>query len=441
MIQKTVSVFGLGYVGCVTAACLAQQGHQVIGVDINPDKVDLLNSGHSPVVESGLSELIAETVGRGDLKATTDVEATVEASDLSLICVGTPSQKNGELDLSAVARATEGIGRCLRDKDGYHVLVVRSTVLPGSAEKEIIPRLESASGKRAGSDFGVAINPEFLREGSAIHDFNNPARVVIGELDTRSGDLVMSLYDHLDAPNVRMDLKTAEMVKYVDNAFHAVKVSFANEIGNFCKRHGLDGVRVMEVFTLDTKLNLSPAYLRPGTPFGGSCLPKDLRAVIQRARPCGLEVPLLKAALDSNDLQKQLALEMIIGAEGRQVGVLGLAFKVGTDDLRGSFVVDLIEGLVGRGYTLLAYDCNLLPSKLVGANLAYMQSEVPYLPEILRDSIEDVISGSEVIVIATEDEEFRRVPELVSDEQTVIDLVGIVKTVNNLGENYHGICW
>ena len=314
-------------------------------------------------------------------------------------------------------------------------------MLPGSTESVVIPALESTSARRAGADFGVAVNPEFLREGSAVHDFNHPARTVIGEVNNHSGDSVASLYEHLDAPIVRTDLRTAEMVKYADNAFHAVKITFANEIGNLCKRQGVDGSRVMGIFALDTKLNLSPVYLRPGFAFGGSCLPKDLRAIIHRARECNLKVPLLEAALLSNEFQKHLALEMIVRTGRRRVGVLGLTFKSGTDDLRESATVDLIERLVGKGYTVLAYDRHVLPATLLGVNLAYMQREIPYLPDILRNSVAEVIAESEVIVIANAEEEFRRVPELVQDEQIVIDLVRALETPNSLGNRYHGICW
>jgi GDP-mannose 6-dehydrogenase len=314
-------------------------------------------------------------------------------------------------------------------------------MLPGSTEAMVIPALESTSGRRAGVDFGVAVNPEFLREGIAVYDFNHPARTVVGEINNHSGDLVASLYEHMDAPVVRTDLRTAEIVKYTDNAFHAVKIAFANEIGNLCKRQGVDGSRVMEIFALDTKLNLSPVYLRPGFAFGGSCLPKDLRAVIHRAGECTLRVPLLEAALFSNELQKQLALEMITRTDRRRIGILGLTFKSGTDDLRESAAVDLIERLVGKGYILLAYDRHVLPSNLIGANLAYMQRETPYLPDILRNSMAEVIAESEVVVIANDEEEFRRVPELAQNGQIVIDLVRALETPNNLGDRYRGICW
>ncbi|MCJ7646138.1 nucleotide sugar dehydrogenase, partial [bacterium] len=286
-----ISVFGLGYVGCVSAACLARDGHKVMGVDINQNKVDIINSGRSPVVEKDIDEIIKEVVKSQKLIATTDVKEAVGNSEISMICVGTPSNDNGSLDLKYVKRVCVEIGTGLREKDEYHVVVVRSTMLPSSVEEELIPILEKTSGKKAGVDFGVCMNPEFMREGSSVYDFYHPPMTVIGELDKRSGGIVEEIYANIDAPVVRTAIRVAEMIKYVSNAFHGLKVCFANEIGNICKKLGIDSHEVMEIFCMDKKLSLSPYYLKPGFAFGGSCLPKDLRALLYRGRREDLRLP------------------------------------------------------------------------------------------------------------------------------------------------------
>ena len=318
-----ISVFGLGYVGAVSAGCLAKDGHQVIGVDPYQPKVDLINAGQTPVIENEIGEIIAKAVKDRMLFATTNVEDAVLQSDISFICVGTPSQLNGSLDLKYVRSVCEQIGIAIRKKESYHVIVARSTMLPGSMSGVVIPTLEEASGKRAGHDFGVCINPEFLREGTAVYDLYHPPKTVIGETDTRSGDLIASLYSKIDAPLVRTDVETAEMVKYSDNVWHALKVGFANEIGNICKAIGLDGHRVMEIFCRDTKLNLSPYYMKPGFAFGGSCLPKDVRALSYKARSLDLDLPILNAILPSNQNQIDKGFDMVTEKGNRKIGLLG----------------------------------------------------------------------------------------------------------------------
>ncbi len=334
-----ISVFGLGYVGAVSAGCLAHDGHQVIGVDPNENKVTLINRGLAPIIENDIGGIIKNSVQTGRLTATTFVVDAVRDTDISLICVGTPSQLNGNLDLSYVRRVCEEIGEALKEKPDFHVVVARSTMLPGSMRDVVIPTLESASGKRSGMDFGICNNPEFLREGTAVYDYYNPPKTVIGETDARAGDLLVKLYEHMSAPLIRTDVETAEMVKYTDNTWHALKVSFANEIGNLCKALGIDGHQVMDIFCQDTKLNLSPYYMKPGFAFGGSCLPKDVRALSYKARSLDLELPVLNSILPSNKRQVEKGIKMIVDKGKRKVGVLGFSFKAGTDDLRESPLV------------------------------------------------------------------------------------------------------
>jgi GDP-mannose 6-dehydrogenase len=435
-----ISVFGLGYVGAVSAACLAKDGHKVVGVDTNSTKVDLINAGRSPIIEGDLAEMIQDSVARGALRATVSAEEGVAASRLSLICVGTPSQANGSLKLDYVTAVCNDIGRALKASQGRHVVVMRSTVLPGTMRDVVIPTLERASGLRAGTDFGVCNNPEFLREGSAVHDFYNPPKTVIGETDKQSGNLLLRLYAGLSAPVVRTTVDTAEMVKYVDNTWHALKVGFANEIGNICKALGLDGHEIMDIFCMDTKLNLAPSYLKPGFSFGGSCLPKDVRALTHRARTLDLASPILNAILASNDLQTQRGLELILGSPGKSVGVLGFSFKAGTDDLRESPVVELIERLIGKGYKVSVFDRNVQLARLMGANRDYINQHIPHIAELMKSSLQEVIDASETIVIGNNDPEFRRVLDLKRPGQRVIDLVRIID--GRIGdEAYEGICW
>lgn len=435
-----ISMFGLGYVGAVSAGCLSADGHEVVGVDPNQTKVDLINQGVTPIIEKDIGEMIAASAAAGRLRATTDVREAVLATDLSLICVGTPSQLNGNLDLSHVRKVCEEIGQALRDKAGFHVVVARSTMLPGSMRSVVIPTLEEFSGKTSGVDFGVCNNPEFLREGTAVYDYRNPPKTVIGESDPRAGDVLVKLYEGLDAPLVRTDIETAEMVKYTDNTWHALKVAFANEIGNICKAAGIDGHKVMEIFCKDTKLNLSPYYMRPGFAFGGSCLPKDVRALNYKARMLDLELPVLNAILPSNTLQVQKGIAMVTALGRKKVGVLGFAFKAGTDDLRESPLVDLIETLIGRGYDLRLYDRNVNLATLTGANRDYILNHIPHISRLMVDSVEQVLDFAETIVIGNGAAEFREVLASLKPGQTVVDLVRIAPNKSEAGR-YDGICW
>jgi GDP-mannose 6-dehydrogenase len=436
-----ISIFGLGYVGAVSAACLAGDGHEVIGVDPNQTKVDLINRGVTPIVEKDVSELISQAVAQGKLRATTDVRDAVLGSDLSLICVGTPSLLNGNLDLGFVRRVCEEIGTVLRDKGTFHVVVARSTMLPGSMRAAVIPSLEASSGGKAGVDFGVCINPEFLREGSAVWDYRNPPKTVVGESDTKAGDILVMLYEGIEAPLVRTDLETAEMVKYADNTWHALKVTFANEIGNLAKALGIDGCRVMDIFCQDTKLNLSPYYLKPGFAFGGSCLPKDLRALNYKAKTLDLELPLLGAILPSNQKQVQKGMDMVIACGKRRIGVLGFAFKPGTDDLRESPLVTLIEGLIGKGYELRLYDRNVSLAALTGANRDYILNHIPHISRLMVETMDEVLAFADVIVIGNAAAEFKSVLERIRPGQTVVDLARVVPTTKSEPGRYDGICW
>ena len=440
MKERKISVFGLGYVGVVSAACLARDGHTVVGVDPNETKVGLIRDGKTPVIEAEVDDLIREAVADGRLSAHTDARAAVAQTDISLVCVGTPSQPNGSLDLRYVEAVCQEIGQAIRIKDAYHVVVMRSTMLPGTMLELVLPTLEAQSGKIAGRDFGVAVNPEFLREGTAVYDYRNPPKTVIGCSDAKSGEIVADLYRHLPADLVVTDLKTAEMVKYVDNVWHALKVGFANEVGNVAKLLGVDGHRVMDIFCLDTKLNLSPYYLKPGFAFGGSCLPKDLRAFTYKAKTLDLNLPILESVLLSNELQVRRGFDMVTAKGGRRVGILGFSFKAGTDDLRESPLVELIERLIGKGYELRVYDRNVNLARLVGANRDYILNRIPHIAALMVDSMDDAIAEADVVVIGNGDPEFRAVPGQLREGQQLVDLVRIDENRRSDG-SYDGICW
>lgn len=435
-----ISIFGLGYVGAVSAGCLAKDGHTIIGVDPNKTKVDLINDGKSPIIEERIGDIIAETVANGRLRATTDTAEAIKNTEISFVSVGTPSQLNGNLDLKYVRYVCEDIGKRLRDKRERHVVVLRSTILPGTMHGVVIPAIEEASGKQAGVDFGVCNNPEFLREGSAVHDYYNPPKTVIGETDKNSGDVLASLYEKIDAPMIRTDTSTAEMVKYVDNVWHALKVGFANEIGNLAKEIGVDGREVMNIFCQDRKLNISSYYMKPGFAFGGSCLPKDLRALAYKGKSLDVELPILNSILPSNELQVQHGLNMVMGKGNKKVGILGFSFKAGTDDLRESPVVEMIERLMGKGYDLKIYDKNVQLASLMGANRDYILNIIPHISRLMAGSVEEVLEHSDTIVVGNGDPDFRNLLEKVGDGQCVVDLVRIGEYRSD-GSSYDGICW
>jgi GDP-mannose 6-dehydrogenase len=438
---SNISVFGLGYVGCVSAACFAKEGHQVVGVDVSQSKVDMVNDGKATIVEHGIGELVAEMRGLGRLRATTSVEDAVLATEISLVCVGTPSAANGSLDLSYVERVCAQIGAAMKKKSTRHTVVIRSTVLPGSTEELALPALERASGLTAHRDFGLAMNPEFLREGTSIKDFYDPPFTVVGCGDEVTAQTVAAIYAGLDAPVRTVAIRVAEMIKYACNCFHGLKVGFANEIGNVCKASGVDSHEVMRIFCEDTKLNISPYYLKPGFAFGGSCLPKDLRAVSYRARQLDVPTPILEATLRSNELQVTRAFDMVQAAGSRRIGVLGLAFKAGTDDLRESPMVTLIEKLIGKGAQLSIYDREVTSARLIGANKEYVEREIPHIWELMSGSIDEVLAKCDTIIIGNGSPEFRSISDKVREGQVVVDLVRAFGARRSNGRNYEGICW
>lgn len=433
-------MFGLGYVGTVSAGCLANDGHEVLGVDPFPTKVDLINKGQSPIIEADIGEIIASNAESGRLRATDDQAKAIQETELSFVCVGTPSQTNGNLDLSYIRRVCEQIGYALKTKSARHTVVIRSTILPGTMHKIVIPVLEEFSGKKAGADFGVCHNPEFLREGSAVKDFNAPPKTVIGELDQTSGNILAMLYEKLDAPLIRTDLETAEMVKYVDNSWHALKIGFANEIGNLCKAFTIDAHAVMNIFCQDKKLNISPAYLSPGFAFGGSCLPKDLRALSYQAKMHDLELPIMTSILPSNEMQVNRGLQLIIDKGHKKVGILGFSFKAGTDDLRESPVIEVIERLLGKGYDLRIYDKNVNIASLIGANRDFILNRIPHISKLMVSDIEAVLHHAQTVVIGNNDADFRIVPERLRKGQLLVDFVRISSRRSEKGK-YDGICW
>jgi GDP-mannose 6-dehydrogenase len=435
-----LSIFGLGYVGCVSAACFADRGHEVIGVDSNPVKVDIINEGRSPIVEKGVDEMIRQAVNEKRLRATRDSRDAVLNSDVSVVCVGTPGNHNGSLDLTYVKRVCQEIGAALEAKSRYHVVTIRSTMLPGTIEQTVIPTLEVYSGKRAGRDFGVAINPEFLREGTSVHDFDNPPFTLIGADNQDAVEPLRRLYAHLGAPLIVTGIKEAEMVKYTCNSFHALKVTFANEIGNICKALGIDSHQVMEAFCQDTKLNLSPYYLKPGFAFGGSCLPKDLRAITYKAKERDVETPLLNSILTSNRQQVERAIDMVLQTGRKKIGVLGLSFKSGTDDLRESPMVTLIETLIGKGMRLAIYDRDVELARLFGANKEYIEREIPHISSLMSASLEEVVDGSEVIIIGKKEAEFQALADKLNNGRVIIDLVRQFE-VEDARKSYQGMCW
>lgn len=441
-----ISIFGLGYVGCVSAACLALEGHDIIGVDPNNLKVNLINKGQCPIVEKDLDKIIEDVVCEkkdtyGSLIATTDGIRAARETDISLICVGTPSNDNGSLKLDYVKNCAKEIGEGLRERDDYHVVAARSTMLPGTVEDIIVKEIEYWSGKKAGEDFGAVMNPEFLRESTSVRDFFNPPVTVIGALDQKSGDYVQQMYHFLNAPFERTDIKTAEMIKYANNSFHGLKVAFANEIGVISKSLGIDSHRVMDIFCMDSKLNLSSYYLKPGFAFGGSCLPKDLRAISYKAKENDLEVPVLSSIIPSNKAHIERALNWVIKTGKKKVGFLGLSFKAGTDDLRESPLVTLVEALIGKGFQIKIYDKNVSIAGLFGANKDYIENEIPHIASLMCSHMDEVVDQSEIIIIGNKTDEFTDVSQKVYHDKIIYDLVRINRNIQHFNKGYEGICW
>lgn len=417
-----ISVLGLGYVGCVSAACLAEAGHQVIGVDVVQNKVDMINRGASPIVEPGLSELTSSVVTAGKLRATTSSAEAIDASDLALICVGTPSCKNGQLNTDILGGLCRTIGRELQNREKPFTVVVRSTMLPGSMEKVVVPALQEGVDNKAGSGFKVAINPEFMREGSALHDYAHPPLTVVGCEDDEVTSQLREMYAGVDAPFVSVPIKTAEMMKYACNAFHAVKVCFANEIGDVCEALGADAQEVMKIFRMDHKLNISEAYLRPGFAFGGSCLPKDLRALAYAARTADVDVPLISSILPSNRIQIENAVSTVLESGKRRIGIVGLSFKPDTDDLRESPMVVLVETLIGKGCEVKILDRNVSMARLMGANRRYIEEEIPHIASVLCTEIDELLDHAEVLVVGNDGEDTREVLSAATPDLPIVDL-------------------
>jgi len=437
----SISVFGLGYVGTVTAACLAHHGNNVIGVDLNHTKVDAINSGKSPIVEPGVNEIIVAVHGAGRLRGASSIEDAVLNSEISFLCVGTPSLRNGKLDVGNIEPVCAEIGRVLKEKTAFHTVVLRSTVLPGTAETIVVPTLEKTSGKRLGKDFGVCVNPEFMREGTAVSDFMEPAMTIIGAIDKDHSSVIRELYSRTPGRLFETSFRSAEMVKYLCNAWHALKVAFANEMGTFSRELEVDAESLIEIFTSDTKLNISAAYLKPGFAFGGSCLPKDVRALNYRAKELDLNLPILGSIISSNEEHLERAIDLVLQTGKRKIAVLGLSFKAATDDLRESPQVQLVKRLLGEGREIQIYDNNVSLGRLIGSNRDYIEQVIPHIGFLLKTDLEEVLKEAEVVVIATRGLDAQVLQENIRTDQEVIDLVNLEKSRRIRSAAYKGICW
>jgi len=440
--NRSISVFGLGYVGTVTAACLASKGHKVLGVDLSPTKVEAMDSGRSPIVEPRVNELIKEAHTACHLHATMDSGAAVQQTDISFLCVGTPSLRNGKLDLGHIEPVCREIGHALKEKDAFHLVVLRSTVLPGTAETIVVPTLEKASGKKLGKDFGVCVNPEFMREGTAVADFLDPAMTIIGAAHSEHSAMLHEVYAWVPGRVFETSFRSAEMVKYVCNAWHAVKVSFANEVGTLAKQLGVDAEAVTEIFCADTKLNLSPNYLKPGFAFGGSCLPKDVRALNYRAKELDLRLPLFESLMESNEEHLERAIEIILNSGKKKIGLLGLSFKAATDDLRESPQVQLVKRLLAEGREVQIWDDNVSLGRLIGSNRDYIEQVIPHVGSLLNPSLKEVVAHADLVIVGTRGVSKDALKPLLKDGQLVVDLVNLEKSRRVDGHPaYEGICW
>jgi len=440
--NHSVSIFGLGYVGAVTAACLAYRGNNIIGVDLDRLKVEAINSGKCPIVEPGVAEIIVEAHAAGRLHATNSAETAVLDTDISILCVGTPSLRNGKLDLGNIEPVCREIGEILKKKSSFHLVVLRSTVLPGTAETVVVPTLEKASGKQIGSEFGVCVNPEFMREGTAVADFLEPAMTIIGAANQAHRAIVRDLYAWAPGSIFETSFRSAEMVKYVCNAWHAVKVVFANEIGTLAREMEVDAESVMDIFASDTKLNISPSYLIPGFAFGGSCLPKDVRALNYRAKELDLNLPLFGSIMPSNEEHLSRAVDMVLQTGKRKIAMLGLSFKEATDDLRESPQVQLVKRLLGEGREIQIWDDNVSLGRLVGSNREYIEQVIPHVGSLLKPNLAEVLKSAEVVIIGTRAIHLDTLNHDIRHDQVVIDLVNLEKVRRpKTTADYKGICW
>ena len=436
MNKKKISIFGLGYVGCVSLGCLAQNGNNVIGVDIEPSKVDLINQGKATIIEKDIDKIVAEQHKTGRIRATTDVKDAVSNSDLSIICVGTPSAPEGHLNLDYIFKTAQQIGSALKDKNRFHVIAIRSTVLPGT-NMIVGQNIEQASGKKRNTDFSVVSNPEFLREGSAVADYYNPSYTIIGSDNDKAIAIMKEVYSQVNGEFEVVDIKAAELIKYVNNSYHALKVVFGNEIGSICKKLGIDSHEVMRLFCMDTKLNVSPVYFKPGFAYGGSCLPKDLKALETIAHDLYIDVPVLHSIERSNNSMKDYLLNLILSKGKQKVGIMGISFKAGTDDLRYSPIVEVIEKLIGKGYEVEVFDQNVNFSRLVGKNKSYIIEYLPHLNNLLKNNMQEVADWADLIVLTNNDRLFSGLR--LNRNKTVIDLVRFPEFMNM--PNYEGILW
>lgn len=435
-----ISIFGLGYVGCVSLGCLAKNGHNVIGVDFSPVKVDFINQGKPTIVENEIDKIIAEQHKDGKISATNDGIGAVRDTDISFICVGTPSTPNGHLDLTAIHNVAGEIAKGIKEKNDFHVVVIRSTVLPGTNRK-VTEIIEEVSGKKSEEDFAVVSNPEFLREGTAVKDYYQPSFTLIGTNSDKVMEKIQAVYEGIEAPIIRTDIKIAEMIKYVNNGFHALKITFANEIGNICKKMGIDSNKLMHIFCMDKKLNISPYYLKPGFAYGGSCLPKDLKALTTLAHDSYLECPIIENIEKSNELQRKVVFNQILDFGKDKLGFLGLSFKQGTDDLRNSPIIDIIEQLLGKGFDIKIYDRNVHLSHLMGANKDYILAKIPFISKFIVSDSSELIDNSEVIIVVNREEEFAEILKRLPKEKIIYDLVNCDFEGKRSRENYNGIGW
>jgi GDP-mannose 6-dehydrogenase len=431
-----ISIFGLGYVGCVSMGCLAQNGHNVIGIDVLDIKIKLINQGKPTIVEKDIDRIITEQFNLGKITATSDFKRAVLSSDISIVCVGTPSNTQGHLDLSHIFQTATQIGVALTEKEGFHVIAIRSTVLPGT-NKKVGDLIAQYSGKTRNIDFGVVSNPEFMREGTAVEDYFNPPLTVLGSDDTRSLDLMEQVYKNINGPIERVDISVAEIIKYVNNSYHALKIVFANEVGNICKKMNIDSYEVMRIFCMDKQLNISPYYFKPGFAYGGSCLPKDLKALNTLAHDSYIETPLLSSIEKSNDIQKTFAYNLIEKTGKKKIGILGLSFKAGTDDLRYSPIIEVIERLNGKGYEIKIFDENVILSRLIGKNKSYIEEKLPHINSMLIENLNEIVRWAEVLVFTNSNNGFSNIKP--NNQQLIIDLARI--DALRKGTNYEGICW